>query len=175
MQIEDMKATAMLPLIVSLLPALVICECPHLAKQRRALGLPQDIITPDEFPPGFPGSKGWIKCATEHSKGLDGLCYCEGTVIYGNKNGFTSPRQLEGCVECSNHKFPNGNQIGGRKQCFCKATKLLGLHDGIKYESCRPWITVGNEWENVKCNGEVKKCVWDNQRGKDTRMEAPLA
>ena len=159
MQLEEMKPTVMLPLMITLLPALIVCDCPHLDKQRRSLALPEEFITPDEFPPGFPESEGWIKCASEHRKGLESLCYCEGTVIYGNNHGFTSPRQLEGCVECSNHKFPNGNKIRGSKQCFCKATKTLGPPDGIKHESCRPWITVGNEWENVTCHGEVSICT----------------
>ena len=156
-----MAVTAFWTAVAALLPALVSAKCPHLDGLRRALSLPQGFLTPDKLPAGFPGKQGYVKCAREHTKGMDNLCYCEGQVIYGNRHGFTAPKQLRGCVECHNNEFPGSGKIPGAKQCFCKAPKPLGLPDGIKYDSCRPWITVGKEWEEVTCDGEVsgRVCV----------------
>ena len=43
------------------------------------------------------------RCAVEHNKDpMKKNCACSGKVIYGNWNGWTDPKEIEGCIECNN-------------------------------------------------------------------------
>ena len=62
---------------------------------------------------------GSFKCADEN-----GVCKCTGTVIYGHDSTWTSPRDVENEITCSNAVF--GDPIPGPvKECICVLPGML--------------------------------------------------